>query len=385
MICRNDLYLTESPADLAAFPWPVGPDWERARAWWEPWIRLDPAAWVANAPTRLHLLRVGDAVLPVTVDDPGPGRGYVVSPWAQYVAYAGEEISKLPSAAVRFAAYGGLALLRPLLAARPMDRVVQVNNGLFSTNLWPGGMAAWVGPVLELLKSVWPDRAVVFRSVEARTQSELAAALKAAGVRLVFSRVVTFQEPAAAGFWKNRQLRIDRKKWFREGWQAQTLGPGDLGLVPDLHRFYGALYLEKYSRLNPDFTPAFFEHALRTGFLSMELLRDPAGQPAGCWGWWARNGVMTQPIFGYDPAGPWGQKPYAALSLRVLEVAAQEGLEVNASGGAGRFKQQRGGVPVVEWHGVADAHLPWRQRVPWAVLNRLAGPRVQEWFRRSGL
>lgn len=94
---------------------------------------------------------------------------------------------------------------------------------------------------------------------------------------------------------------------------------------------------------------------------------------------------MTQPVFGYDPTGKWGTAPYAALSLRVLQVAREQGLRVNASGGAGAFKQRRGGRAVIEWHAVFDSHLPLRDRLPWMMLEKAVGRRAQEWLLRAGL
>ena len=385
MIEDDGMSLTEGAGDLAGFPWPDGTMWEEARAWLEPMVREGTTVFVKNAPTDLRLLRVGEAVLPVTVDEPGPGRSYVVSPWAQYVDYASEELSRLPK---RWQRWGGAALLqimRPWLRRAQMDRVVQVNNWLLSTNLWPAGMAEDVARIVLLLRRIWPDRAVIFRSLDLVSQPGLVNALKAAGARMVFSRIVTYQDPAAPLFWRNRQLRQDRKRFVREGWQAEPVGTDVPGQAVELKRLYDALYLEKYSRLNPDFTEKFFTEALKSKFVRMELLRQPGGPPAGVWGWWVRGGVMTQPVFGYDPSGPRGAAPYAALSLRVLERAAELGLKVNASGGAGRFKQQRGGIATVEWHAVFDDHLPASARRPWAVLERLVGPRIQEVLRGAGL
>lgn len=202
---------------------------------------------------------------------------------------------------------------------------------------------------------------------------------------MIFSRVVTWQDPQSADFWRNRQLRVDRKRSVRKGWTFQGLGPEDVGLAPVLRRFYDALYRGKYSRLNPDFTEEFFREALSKGFVRMEMLLDADRVPAGCWGWWCRDGAMTQPIFGYDPGGKWGAEPYAALSLRVLEVARAEGLKVNASGGAGAFKQRRGGRAVIEWHAVFDAHLPLTDRVPWILLEKAVGRRAREWLLAAGL
>jgi len=385
MICQDGFWLTEGPADLAAFPWPEGVVWQEARAWLEPMVRQGTEVFVRNAPAELHLLRAGNAVLPVTVEHPGPDRSYVVSPWAQYVAYAGEEVVRLPRLWQRGAARGTLGLLKPFLDRPRLERVVQVNNWLVSTNLWPGGMEPLAGRIVELIRARWPDRAVVFRSLDAIARPELLEVCRRAGGRPVFSRVVTYQNPQGPDFWRNRQLRVDRKRWRREGWQARALGPEDAGLAGRLQEFYGALYLEKYSRLNPDFTETFFREALLKGFLKMEGLWKADGVLTGGWGWWARDGVMTQPLFGYDPTGPDKAAPYAALSLQVLERAWEQGFRVNASGGAAGFKQQRGGVPAVEYHIVFDQHLSPKARRPWALLEHLIGPRAQEWLRQARL
>ena len=385
MIQSNGMSLTEGPDDLLEFPWPEGDVWDKARAWLEPMVREGTEAFVRNAPTDLRLLRVGDVVLPVTVDDPGQGRSYVVSPWAQYVAYAAEEVQRLPDFWQRWGAKALLGAVRPWLRKSQMDRVVQVNNWLLSTNLWPPMMEGHVEDILRLMRGIWPDRAVVFRSVDRVARPALVDALQVAGARLVFSRVVTYQNTQDAGFWRNRQLRQDRKRFVREGWRAGEPGSDAIERAGEWKRLYDALYLEKYSRLNPDFTKRFFVEALRSGFVRIEELREADGTLSGVWGWWERGGVMTQPVFGYDPSGSRGAAPYAALSLRVLERAAELGLKVNASGGAGHFKQRRGGVAAVEWHAVFDSHLPRAGRRPWALLERLVGKRVQEVLRNAGL
>lgn len=385
MICQDGLWLTEGAADLETFPWPEGAAWSEARAWLEPMVREGPEIFVRNARTTLHLLRAGEAVLPVTVDDPGPERSYVVSPWAQYVAYAAEEAARLPKPWQRLGAAGLLAGLKLLLRQERMDRVVQVNNWLVSTNLWPQGMEPWVAGIAALLRARWPDRAVIFRSIDGTAHPGMPSALGLAGARMIFSRVVTWQDPQSGEVIRNRQLRNDRKKWSKEGWEIRPVGPDSEDGAAAWRGLYAALYLEKYSAWNPDFTERFFREAAVGGFVRMEELRDAAGELRGVWGWWARDGVMTQPVFGYDPAGPWGAKPYAALSLQVLERAGELGFKVNASGGAGHFKQQRGGVAAVEFHAVFDAHLPFRARLPWIVLEKTVGPKVREWLRKSGL
>ena len=124
MIQSNGMSLTEAADDLSRFPWPEGDSWEKARAWLEPMVRDGTPAFVRNAPTDLRLLRVAEAVLPVTVDEPGEGRSYVISPWAQYVAYAAEEVERLPRFWQRWGAKVLLGAVRPWLRKSRMDRVV---------------------------------------------------------------------------------------------------------------------------------------------------------------------------------------------------------------------------------------------------------------------
>ncbi|MDB6072157.1 MAG: hypothetical protein JWL81_3328, partial [Verrucomicrobiales bacterium] len=279
MICQSGLILTETAGDAAGFPWVDDAVGRETRSWLEPMVSAGPEQWVANAPTDLRLLRVGELVLPVSVDTDDAGRSYVVSPWAQYVAYAEEEVRRLANPWWRAGSMAAFHSLRPWMRRRAMDRVVQVNNWLVSTNLWADGMHGQVRPTVDFLRTIWPDRPVLLRSLDEQAQPDLIRECQGVGARMIFSRVVTWQDPTKADFWRNRQLRVDRKRGAREGWTFRELGPADEAMAPVLRRFYQALYLEKYSRLNPDFTELFFREALNKGFVRIELLLDASGVP----------------------------------------------------------------------------------------------------------
>ena len=116
--------------------WPQDADGDYARRYLEPFLADGPRAYVANADTRMLVLRVGDVALPMTRSDGQPGNSYVCSPYAQYVTYALEELRALRSPRLERL----LALLvRPLgafLRRSGLDRAVLVNNWLLSTNLY---------------------------------------------------------------------------------------------------------------------------------------------------------------------------------------------------------------------------------------------------------
>lgn len=385
MIQEAGMTLMESPEDLSRFPWSLEDRAAGFPEWLEPMVREGTRHFVANSDSQMHLLSVAGQVLPVTVGEPCRGSSYVVSPWSQYVGYAIEESARLPRRWQRILARSLLAAVHPCLSPVAMDRAVQVNNWLVSTNLWPAGIASYAGDLIARLARRWPDRPLLFRSLDSEAQASLVQALQEAGCRLLFSRIVNWQDPQSAAVKSNRQLRQDRRKWEKQGWSTAPVSLSRADSAETCRQLYRALYLGKYSALNPDYTLPFFQAAARSGFLQMEWLLDPGDRLAGVWGWWTRAAVMTQPVFGYDPSGPWGQSPYAALSLRVLQKAAQVGLKVNASAGAGHFKQQRGARPVVEYHAVFDRHLNFSARRPWGIVEHLAAKPIQEWLRNSGL
>ena len=63
-------------------------------------------------------------------------------------------------------------------------------------------------------------------------------------------------------------------------------------------------------------------------------------------GFWEVDGVMTTPLFGYDTDAPAELGLYRMASWMVSISGKELNLLVNASGGVGAFKRQRGAVTV---------------------------------------
>ena len=159
----------------------------------------------------------------------------------------------------------------------------------------------------------------------------------------------------------------------------QLCGPDTLGAddVPALQRCFRALFIDKYSVLNPDFTPEFFALCLDKRFLELHALRMD-GRIVGVIGFYQRYGWLTTPLLGYDTTLPPELGLYRQLMALLLREAQARGLRLHYSSGAGAFKQHRGGVPALEYSAVFSGHLPGRQRLALGtlagILQRMAGP-----------
>lgn len=354
-------------SDAARIEWPSTPDGDYARRALTPLLQRGAAAFVANANVQMAVLTDAQTALPITFD-PAWHDSFTVSPVTHLVHYAAQELFQLSRAAA-FAAplFRGLGLgLRGL----GFERTVYVNNWLLSTNLYPHLTPAQLRAAAHTLLTAFPDRPIAWRSLDPARHGLLIGTLEAAGYLRLPSRLVTYQDPREAAFWRNAQLRNDASRTRRPA--AEPVAHDDF-TDADLQTaltLYQQLYLGKYSTYNPQFTLPFLQLAHRERLLDLRGLRV-GGVLKGVRGSVSRAGVMTSPVFGYDLSAPQKDGWYRRLSLGVLHDARQEGLLVNASGGVGAFKRARGGVAVPEYTMVFVAHLPKAQQHAWTLLATL--------------
>ncbi|MCC6192684.1 MAG: GNAT family N-acetyltransferase [Anaerolineales bacterium] len=386
-----DLY---SATDVGLVSWPNTPEGDEARRYLAPLLRDGPTRYVRNADTQVYALRVDNAlIVPATAGAFNPANSYVVSPYAHYITYGQEEFATLKNppaeALLRL-------LFRPLAAwfrRAQFDHAVLANNWLLSTNLPPSGLSeARVSALLRALAAAFPDRAVIFRSVDRRGAPALTEALSSAGAALIFSRQVYYQDVAQRAVQRRDEFRADLRLLRRRlsadlarptpytVLTAADLQPGD---AERLAALYADLYLRKYSRYNPQFTPDFLRLALAERLLTIKALAH-AGRIDAVLGYVTRGAYITAPLFGYDTALPKQVGLYRMLTALTSLDALTLGKQVHFSAGVGPFKRLRGGQATIEYNAVYTAHLPaWRRR-PWrflqTLLERVAVPIIQ----RSG-
>ena len=332
---------------------------------------------IGNVATRLRLLDTGDHLMPVSVNEGGEraDNSYVVSPLTTYTGYAAYEIGQL----------GRPWLVAPLrrlvrgvsgwLEQARIDRIVQVNNWLLSTNLYP---FSWDGAdlpaITRLLVNAYPDHAIGFRSLNWHSNAGLITQMEALGYLAIPSRQVYLFDGCSgsgAAYLRRRDSRRDTRLLARTGYvqvQGEALADADYLRLENL---YNLLYLEKYCPLNPHFSADWLRAGQRDGWLKLTALRSPEGRIDAVLGWVANEHILTTPVFGYDTALPQKLGLYRLISqISLAEAARRRGL-LNMSAGAADFKRMRGGQPEIEYSLVLVNHLPRERQRAWRVLGRI--------------
>jgi len=348
---------------------PPTPDGDYARRYLIPIMTRGAETFIRNVHnTQMMIARVDDVILPVTVTDFHPDNTYTVSPYSHYISYGGfEEVKRLNNPPVEWLIK---LLLRPLASyfrRVDFDRAALVNNWLVSTNLYPPIEADQLKVLAEALPKWFPDRAVIFRSVDRFRNPMLFDVLQRLGFEMMLSRQVWYLDPA-----HGLSLKVHREdmRAIRKNGHAPSdeLRDDEIGRCL---RLYEMLYLEKYSHFNPQFTEDFIRLARDEKLLKIKTLRSD-GQINAVMGYIERNGVMTPPLYGYDTSLPQETALYRHLTALTMQEALEKNLLLHDSAGVGKFKKKRGAQSAIEYNAVYTKHLPaWRQR-PWKLVKTIS-------------
>nr|WP_275051334.1 GNAT family N-acetyltransferase [Brevibacillus formosus] len=202
---------------------------------------------------------------------------------------------------------------------------------------------------------------------------------------MVPSRYVYLFHPdwPAQGRWRVRNtLNRDRKMLAKSGYRIlrhEELGEQHVERIVAL---YNALYLDKYSQHNPQFSVEFVRLAMQKRTLTLIGL-EKDGRLDGILGYFERNGVMTTPLFGYDTTLPKETGLYRMLSCLLVLEAESKGILLHQSAGVGAFKADRGAEGEPEYTAVYVKHLPFYRQAVWKVLaillNRIGVKMVEKY------
>jgi hypothetical protein len=334
-------------------------------------------ALIGNVSTRMALLDTGTQQFPVSITEGNEpdDNCYVVSPQTAYSGYAREELKRLGRPWLTWP----LKLLTQgvdrLLSAAKVDKLVQVNNWLLSTNLYPTDWnVAELPAITALLRRDFPNHGFGFRSLNDFSNRELRQCLEALGYLSIPSRQVYLfdgRAGAQAPFLKHHNTRLDATLLRRSPYEVVpgiALSDADFQRIEHL---YNLLYLDKYCTLNPHYSAQWLQRGQHEGWLEMRALRSPEGRIDGALGWFANSAVISTPIVGYDTALPQGAGLYRQLTRLCLQEAVERRQVLNFSSGAADFKRLRGGQPRIEYSLIYIAHLSWGRRLVWTVLSRL--------------
>jgi hypothetical protein len=348
-------------SNIDRLPWPDNSYSQSVKSLLIPLIRNKPNYYIDNVETTLLALLVDDLVIPISINYAEYKNSYVCSPYGHFVEYCKDQIfgrsKKVLGPLIDF--YGFFYKLCKF------NRVVIVNNWLFSTNLYPALSHGQIAEIRDFLAKKFPKHAIIFRSINNYHSPELSHALKRAKFHFIPSRIVFISRSDEQKVYTSRMFKSDQAALKASPYEISPLNIEDSKRAAEI---YSHLNIHKHSKLNPQFNAQFVQLAIENNFLTFKGLKRN-GQLDGVVGYYSAGDVMTCPLYGYDTELTQELKLYRQLSTILLNESKKNSKIYNQSSGAGDFKKLRRAESVVESYAVYTKHLPVYQKAPWSFLK----------------
>ena len=343
-------------------------------------IKVWVKKYIENIVTDLKILKIDDILLPVNINDAEYENSYTSSLYAHYVSYAKEELYELKNPTLEIILKTVLDILGHFYKLFKIDKVVYVNNWFLSTNLYIDLSKEQYEKITNFLKEKYPNRAIVFRSLNEKLLSNEIFYLKNLGYKMLGSRQVYI-------FDYNKRNILPSKKKYKLNYDIMLVQNGNykVSTINEVHseqviNLYNQLYLDKYSKYNPQFSAEFIKLGLDKKLLNFKALYKNEIM-YGVIGYYMRNKVMTTPILGYDMSIAQTEALYRMLSAQIILESEIQKCTVNMSSGASHFKMHRGSIASVEYSALYYSHLAFCRKLGYKlllfVINKIAIPMMK--------
>jgi hypothetical protein len=328
--------------------------------------------YIRNLETQVQPYRWGQHVMPMTINNGATAQTFVCSPLVGYLDYTREELSRFPNQAFAFALHGIVNCVGTVLSLSDLNRIVHINNWMMSTNL-PIDLAPELAVTqTQKLQADFPTHVLAMRSLNWRHSSRLMSALLAAGWFFLPSRQIYLVDDVSKQSLTRRDSKNDHKVWLTKNLDYQELNEISQADAERIALLYEYLYLEKYSRLNPIFTPEFVKLTHNLGLVKYLAFRDNQGIIQSFGGLHQMGDHATMPMMGYNTKAAQELGLYRLTCHAGSLYAAKHGLRLNMSSGAAKYKRTRGATPEMEFTAYYLGHLPALRRLPVQALRLVA-------------
>lgn len=319
---------------------------------------------IKNVESEMSLIKLADREFPVSVNHGEYQGSYVSLPHSVYVLYAREELDLIDIGWMENPAKLTIAAADYLLKAIRINHIVQINNWLLSTNLHGDWNGEGIVKLRKQLTARFPDHYLGIRSIDNWSNPKLIQSLRSDGWILIPSRQIWVTDDMEKDWYCRNNVKNDRRALRKSGLKVRQANSLKKSEAERIAALYKMLYIDKYSKLNPEYTAQWIQLSLDSGLLKFRLACNADGQIMAAAGFSIRNGIATNPVLAYDTKRPQSEGLYRIACYLFGDYARQNKLRVNGSAGAAHFKSLRGARSEIEYIAFHADHLhPSKQLV----------------------
>lgn len=312
--------------------------------------------WVSNANCQIQTVEFGGHSHPVSLLEHSDRQESATSSPRSALLRVNRHYQTSPSSTVTRVAdalsclvYGPLSAL---MRTAKLDQAALVGNYLLPVTLYPAWNADDIRLMTEKMRAAHPQRPLMMQHLSTEVCPQLMQHLRNLGWKMMPTRRVSLSNP-------------------QQSHQSSLLAEADIDIVHhdqltnhDLHELY-ALYKQHQAQqthhLQSDFSLAFFELCLETGFVELTGLRWQ-GRWAGVLGTYTQPGCdwLSAPLMAWNHKLPATVQGDRILQQLLIDEAKQK--QFNVHWGAELKTDPGNSTVAIEYTAIYDQHLPTSQK-----------------------
>ncbi len=339
---------------------------------------------ISNVETEYRILKVADGIyFPVTINNTEWDSSFVCSPYTAYALYSKDELKqKINSKLIQYPLLLIIRLLAKWLRYGQINKNIHINNFLLSTNPYPEWSGIEIAKITNFIKKEYPNHAIIFRSLNQFQHQHLLNIFKKNNYLLIGSRQVYIYDLTEESWLKHKNNKHDLtliKKQNLTYIDHAEMEP----FLEEALQLYQMLYLEKYSKYNPQFTLKYFKTCYYYGIVYFQGYKNSENILKSFSGLFIIENTITSPLVGFDTAAPQKDGLYIHAAQLALLYKFKSNLLLNLSSGAPKFKRMRGGEPSIEYSAVYTKHLSTKRKITMILLqfisNKIGVPLMEKY------
>ncbi len=328
------------------------------------WPSVELSHWIQNGSANLTLDTASGLPITRSIHPRQLDTTYITSLRSAWFDYPAQEVADNSIAAWSFKSAGLVAKMLGI------DNVILIGNAPVSTNIWTEWNMLDVPLLCQQIASSYKKHFIGVRNLQTDKHSALIETLKSQRFSAIPARIVYEFDFRKKLDKKHSHLQRDRSVLKRSGFQVNVLTSISMAQASQIRDLYQAIYIDKHSSLNAQYTSQFFADMLSFKVMTALVLQDADGNIVSFAMLYAVDDTLTVPALGYDPKHPINSL-YRQLFAAITFYAQEKRMLLNYSSGAGDFKRKRGGVARLEytmlkapktWHSARSSILSLLQR-----------------------
>ena len=329
-----------------------------------PWPSVELCEWMENGSANLTWHAATGLPVTTSLRPRRPDTTYITSLRSGWFDYASEEMADNSLTAWSIRSAGFIARVLGI------DNIILIGNAPVSTNIWLDQHSRDVPSLCRQMASCYQKHFIGVRNLQAYKHSVLIEELKSQNFYALPARIVyefDFREKLQK---KHSHLQRDRSALKRSRLQMNILTSITKEQASHFRDLYQAIYIDKHSALNAQYTAQFFMDMLSSKVMTALVLQDADGEIVAFAMLYAVGYTLTVPALGYNVQSAITGL-YRLLFAAITFHTQENRMLLNYSSGAGDFKRKRGGIPRLEytllkapqkWHSAKSSILSVLQR-----------------------